>query len=56
MAWPSEGRRSGACWPKKVGAGKRIREITTDNMRELSMREMRDICERDSIKLRTPVP
>ena len=38
------------------GSGKKIREVTTDNTRELSMREMRDICERDRIKLRATVP
>ena len=38
------------------GSGKRLREVMTDNARELSMGEMRDICERDSIKLHSTVP
>ena len=37
-------------------SGKKIRKIMTDNARELSMREMREICERDGIKLNTTVP
>jgi len=37
-------------------SGKKIREILTDNARELSMGEMRDICEQEGIKLHTTVP
>ena len=37
-------------------SGRRIREITMDNTRELSMREMRDICKRDQMKLHTTAP
>jgi transposase InsO family protein len=37
-------------------SGKKIREIMTDNAQELCMGEMRDICERDGIKLHTTVP
>jgi len=37
-------------------SGKKIREILMDNVRELLMGEMRDICERDGIKLHTTVP
>ena len=36
--------------------GNRLREVMTDNARELSMGEVRDICERDGIKLHTTVP
>jgi len=32
-------------------SGINLREVMTDNARELSMREVRDICERDGIKL-----
>lgn len=38
------------------GSGKRVRKIMTNNVRELLMREMREICERDGIKLSTTVP
>jgi len=38
------------------GSGKRLRKVMTDNARELLMGEMRDICERDGIKLHTTVP
>ena len=34
----------------------KLREVITDNARELSMGEVRDICERDGIKLHTTVP
>ena len=37
-------------------SGKKIREVMTDNARELSMGEMRDICGQDGIKLHTTVP
>jgi len=36
-------------------SGKRLREVMTDNARELSMGETRDICERDGVKLHTTV-
>jgi len=38
------------------GSGKWLCEVMTDNARELSMGEMRDICERNGIKLHTTVP
>jgi len=38
------------------GSGKQLRKVMTDNARELSMGEMRDICERDGIKLHLTVP
>ena len=41
---------------QKAVAKKRIRGITTDNMCELSMGEMRNICEHDRIKLGTTIP
>jgi len=37
-------------------SGKRLREVMTDNARELSMGEIRDICDRDGVKLHTTVP
>jgi len=37
-------------------SGKRLREVMTDNSREQSMGEMRDICQREGIKLNTAVP
>jgi len=36
-------------------SGKRLREVMTDNARELSMGEMGDICECDGVKLHTTV-
>jgi len=42
--------------PADNESGKRLREVMTDNARELSMGEMRDICERDGVKLHTMVP
>jgi len=37
-------------------SGKKMREVMTDNARELSMGEMRNICEREGIKLYTTIP
>jgi len=37
-------------------SGKQLCKVMTNNTRELSMGEMRDICERDGIKLRMTVP
>jgi len=37
-------------------SGKKMREVMTDNARELSMGEMRNICEREGIKLHTTIP
>jgi len=40
----------------KNESGTGLRAVMTDNARELSMGEVRDICEQDSIKLYTTVP
>ena len=37
-------------------SGKKMREVMTDNAREVSMGEMRNICEREDTKLHTTVP
>src|SRR5258706_10625156 len=37
-------------------SGKRLREVMTDNSREQSMGEMRDICQREGVKLNTAGP
>ena len=37
-------------------SGKKIREVMTDNARELCMGEMRDLCVQEGIKLHTSVP
>ena len=37
-------------------SGKKIREVLTDNARELCMREMRELCVQEGIKLHTSVP
>jgi len=44
-------------WNKSENKSRKwLREVMTNNARELSMGEMRNICERDSIKLQTTVP
>jgi len=40
---------------EETESGNKLRETMTDNARELSMGEVRDICERDGIKLYTTV-
>jgi transposase InsO family protein len=37
-------------------SGRKMREVMTDNMRELAMGEVREVCERDGIKLHMTVP
>ena len=37
-------------------SGNKLCEVMTDNARELSMGEMRELCEREGIKLNTTVP
>jgi hypothetical protein len=41
---------------RKTNLEAKMREIMTDNARELAMGEVREICERDGIKLHTTVP
>ena len=40
----------------ELESGKRLREVMTDNAGELSMGEMRELCEQEGIKLHTSVP